>query len=308
MRRLTSIFTTIGAVLTAALAGFAGAANASATIDLIWADTGTHEISSVASSDQIQLNVILTAGPNGSQGATVSVDYSDALLAFEAVDHMSTPGGPLPIAMGTTVDTGNRVENINSASIPPSVGTGLAAGQAHQLGTVTFHMTAYYAGTLEFWSGTDDAPNIVLDAAGNDVTATTTFNSAYVAQVSMDFSCFIDIKCSVGGSEPADSCTAQPNEEVTYHYYWDSQTSADIYDDKLGYIGRTNGEVLTRTTTLAETTTNKATFEILATGSCIEGNDADSVTVTVPEPTAKLGLGTGVLMLAWLVRRRERQV
>ena len=60
-----------------ALAGFAGAANASATIDLIWTNTGTNT-SPVVTSSNITLKVILTAGPGGSAGAGVSVDYSGA--------------------------------------------------------------------------------------------------------------------------------------------------------------------------------------------------------------------------------------
>ena len=60
--RLTA-FATAAVSSAVALMGFAGAAQASATIDLIWADTGTNEIRSVAVSDSIQLNVILTAGP-----------------------------------------------------------------------------------------------------------------------------------------------------------------------------------------------------------------------------------------------------
>ena len=54
-----------------ALVGFAGAANATIVIDLIWADTGTSRIGDpdtsveVGAGSSITLNVILTAGPNG---------------------------------------------------------------------------------------------------------------------------------------------------------------------------------------------------------------------------------------------------
>jgi hypothetical protein len=285
MQRLTSIFTTTGAVLTAALVGYASAANASATIDLIWAYTGTNEISSAITSSNISLQVILTAGPNGSQGAAVSVDYSEFSYALEVVGYMSTPEDPLPLALGTTVATGDRVENINSVSFPPYTGSGLAAGQSHQLGTVTFHMTFYFTGAFEIRSDANGPADVVLDLAGNDITYNTTFNSAFVFLSSVDISCFIDKKCSVGGSDPADSCTAQPGEEVTYHYYWDSQAGADIYDDKLGYIGlASSSDVLTRTTTLTETTTNVATYEVVGPGYCVIGNYADQVTVTVTSP------------------------
>ena len=91
----------------------------------------------------------------------------------------------------------------------------------------------------------------------------------------------------MGGSAPADSCTAQPGEEVTYYYYWDSQAGgADIYDDKLGYIGRASSvDRLTRTTTLTETTTNVAWYQVIGPDSCAFENFEDQLTVTVPTPT-----------------------
>ena len=164
-----------------ALVGFAGAANASATIDLIWADTGTDTISIVATSSSITLQVILTAGDGGSQGASVSVDYSAALGKLTVFGFASTPGGELPLAFETPINTGSRVENINSFSSPPLFGTGLLAGQSHQLGTVTFHKSALLIRTFELRSGVFGASDGVLDLAGNLVTAT--FNSASLINI-----------------------------------------------------------------------------------------------------------------------------
>ena len=65
-----------------ALLGFAGSASASATIDLIWAATGTDTISGAqATSTDIVLNVVLTAGAGDSLGASLSVDYTALALA-----------------------------------------------------------------------------------------------------------------------------------------------------------------------------------------------------------------------------------
>ncbi len=117
-----------------ALVGFAGAANASATIDLIWADTGTDTITNVNSSSAITLQVILTAGPNGSQGAVVSVDYSAALGTLSVLGFASTPGGALPLTVCGPVDTGSRIECINSIALPPFfIGTGVALGTSVSL-------------------------------------------------------------------------------------------------------------------------------------------------------------------------------
>ena len=172
---------------TAALVGFAGAANASATIDLIWADTGTNQISNVYTSSAITLQVILTAGPNGSQGAAVSVDYSAVLVALSMLGFASTPGAPLPLIIVETVDTGSRVESINSFALPLiGLGTGLAAGQSHQLGTVTFHRAPAIDGVFEIRSDANGPKNDVLDIDGNVITATTTFNSAFMINVPYD--------------------------------------------------------------------------------------------------------------------------
>jgi hypothetical protein len=199
--RLTGFGAAVGSVV--ALVGFAGAANASATIDLIWADTGTNQISAVDTSSVVTLQVILTAGPNGSQGAGVSVDYSGVLPFLSVTTFAATVGGPLPLLLGTVSDTGSRVENVNSGSFPPYVGTGLAAGQSHQLGTVTFHVAFAVNGIFEVRSDANGPTDDVLDLTGSVITSTTTFHSAYLVTVSephpeCDFA--IEINALRGGS------------------------------------------------------------------------------------------------------------
>ena len=74
-RFAVSCFATLSLVVTS------GLARASATVDLIWADTGTDLLSltSANTSSTYTLNIILTAGAGGSAGAGVSVNYGDAL-------------------------------------------------------------------------------------------------------------------------------------------------------------------------------------------------------------------------------------
>jgi hypothetical protein len=171
-----------------ALVGFAGAAGASATIDLIWNDNGTDTIGpGVPDTAAIRLNVILTAGPLGSQGAGVSVDYSQ-VAGLSVVSFSNTPcvnPCSLPSTLGPATDTGSRVENINSAAIIfLGIGTGLTAeGQSHQLGTVTFNKSGVGNGTFEITSDANGPSDGVLDLAGNDITSTTTFNSALLINV-----------------------------------------------------------------------------------------------------------------------------
>ena len=175
----------VGSVV--AFVGFAGAANASATIDLIWAATGTDLIGGIASplipSSNITLQVILTAGPAGSMGAGVSVDYSAVVPLLTVFGYANTPGiAALPIELMVVTDTGSRIENINSTSAPApgwSLGIGLPAGASAQLGTITFHKSAAITGTVEIRSDANSLTDAVLDLSGGDLTATTTFNSAF---------------------------------------------------------------------------------------------------------------------------------
>jgi len=193
----------------AALVGFVGAANASATIDLIWADTGTDTITNVNTSSAITLQVILTAGPNGSQGAVVSVDYGAALGTLSVLGFASTPspfGGALPITLCDTVDTGSRIECIASIALPNfGLGTGLAAGQSHQLGTVTFHKGGISDGVFAIQSDANYPGDGVWDLAGNEITAITTFNSAFLVNVTnFDFD-------GDGIGDSIDNCSERAN-------------------------------------------------------------------------------------------------
>jgi len=185
--------------------GTTGAASASATIDLIWADTGTNEISSVNTSSTITLRVILTAGPNGSQAGVVSVDYSDVVGTLAVDGFMSTPDWPaLPVDVTENTDTGTRITSLDSASLPPVVGTGLSEGQSHQLGTVTFHKTATFGGVLEIRSDANGPTDGILDLAGNNITPMTTFNSAYLIDpIPEPCDIVIEINALRGGSPTA---------------------------------------------------------------------------------------------------------
>jgi hypothetical protein len=198
--RLTVFATALGSAV--ALVGFAGAANASATIDLIWIDSGTDFHEYMVESSAASLQVILTAGPRGVEAANVSVDYTEASSAFALLGFSSTPGGPLPFSLGEPIDTGSRIENISSASLPPSVGSGLAAGQSHQLGTVTLHKIATFDGDLLIQSDANGLFDGLSNLDGNDISATTAFNSAVLSNIVID--CFCDFAISInklrGGS------------------------------------------------------------------------------------------------------------
>jgi hypothetical protein len=195
----------------AALVGFAGAANASATVDLIWIDKtdtactnaarrdcprlGT-DLSSVAVSDNITLLVLITAGPGGLLRGGVSVDYGDARFTLSAVDFQSlTTTLPLPYLPLNVITTTNQppfIDSINAVAAPPvGYGIGLPAGQSAYLGTVTFHKDVLVNGIFEIAVGTD-GPGMtdnVLDNPGSVITATTTFNSAFLGSVSVPSYC-----------------------------------------------------------------------------------------------------------------------
>jgi hypothetical protein len=165
----------------ASLLAFSGVAHASATIDLLW-DGTTDTLCGVPASSQITLHVVLTAGPSGSMGGGISVDYSDSIGKAELVDFSSSPPDSVfGLNLGQTTDSGSMVRNINGACFPPlEIGECLGAGESYLLGTLTFHKTVGAGGfeiiPLVDRTGSDD----VLDLGGNVITGTTTFNSAYV--------------------------------------------------------------------------------------------------------------------------------
>ena len=165
-----------------ALTGLAGAANASATIDLIWTATGTNQIGGITSpvsvSSTITLQVILTAG---SAGAGVSVDYSGAMSALSVIGYASLTGGSiLPNNIQAATDTGSQIENINRVCCGYYYGIGLSPGASAQLGTVTFHRDSSPAGTFEIGSDANGPTDGVLNLIGGDITPTTTYNSAFI--------------------------------------------------------------------------------------------------------------------------------
>jgi hypothetical protein len=175
-----------------ALAGFAGVAHSSATIDLIWDDTDTNKITTVGD-DEIQLNVILIAGPGGSEGAGVSVDFSSIGAEFLVIDFdtpLNTPSfgsdSVLPIQTDFPQIRGSRVELINSVCFCDwDIGTGLEAGQSHQLGYVTFNVALLppiVYDTYPIWSDADGPSDGVLDGDGNEILPKSdiTFNSAFL--------------------------------------------------------------------------------------------------------------------------------
>ena len=179
-----------------ALGGFAGAAQASATVDLIWIDKtdaacldvdrrdcpelGT-SISSVATSDDIALAVIVTAGPRGLLGAAVSVNYGDSPV-LSVIDYQSLKTPPyLTLQLGTTTDQPPYIDNIIATGFPSAqMGIGLPAGQSAYLGTVSFHKVISSFGIIEFSVGTD-GPGQTDGVANLDhelISSTTTFNGA----------------------------------------------------------------------------------------------------------------------------------
>ena len=199
-----------------ALVGFAGAANASATVDLIWIDVSNLDtqdrviclkafnrncprlgstISNVDVSDTITLGVIVTAGPGSLLAAGVSVNFGDAVpkLGVSTFQAMTTtrPLAYLPTVITTPIgpnldSSPPWVSFINAGSFPNAgVGIGLTAGATAYLGTVTFHKDALINGTFDIHVGTDgpDGVDGVIKLDGIDISAITTYNGATVVNV-----------------------------------------------------------------------------------------------------------------------------
>ena len=236
--RLTVLATAaVGSVV--ALVGFAGAAHASATVDLIWIDVSNTDadgdpiclraderncpqlgavISSVAVTDKITLGVIITAGPNGLSGGGVSVNYGDALPKL-SVTQFQTLNTPLflPGNLGTTTNQSPYIDNINSVCCGPVAGIGLQPGRTAYLGTVTFHKDFVINGTFEISVGTD-GPNgtddlLSLEPLGVVVSGTSTFNSAHVINTSVHLPCVLEIEVNRLRAGPKTVRTG-PNQSV----------------------------------------------------------------------------------------------
>ena len=183
MRTLIGIATSLVAVV-----GFAGAAKADATVDLLWGGASTNaSFSAGSSSTTLTLAVVITAGASGVESFGISVDYSAALgkLALIGYANGAPAPGPFPLTLGLIADTGTSVVNINAGSLPAAfLGTGLLAGQSFLAGTLTFHKAGGPAGT---WSivplvrpaTTDD----VIAFGGTVISGTTTFNAATVTNI-----------------------------------------------------------------------------------------------------------------------------
>ena len=78
---------------------------------------------------------------------------------------------------------GTRVELINSVCVCDlDIGTGLEAGQSHQLGFVTFDVALLELKAYEITSDAEGPSDGVLDGDGNEILPKTdiTFNSAFL--------------------------------------------------------------------------------------------------------------------------------
>jgi len=142
----------------------------------------------VVNTDNISLAVILTAGPLGSVGGGVSVDYDEVIgnLGVIGFQNLQTtiPLFYLPLSAGTTTDQSPFIDNINAAASPPAgAGIGLPSGASAYLGTVTFHKDVNTNGTFETAVGTFGGTDDILDGGGGVITSTTTFNSAFLVNV-----------------------------------------------------------------------------------------------------------------------------
>jgi hypothetical protein len=165
-----------------AVVGFAGSSSASATIDLIWATSGTFSTSALATDTGIVLEVWLTAGAGGVQGADVSVDFT-ALCAGCVTGFASiTDPVTLPTSPGTTVLNGSRVEGINAVAVLfLGVGTGLVNEfDTEMIGTVTFGSIGGLGGLFSLSSDAIGLTGGVIDLGGGDITGATTYNTASI--------------------------------------------------------------------------------------------------------------------------------
>jgi len=163
-----------------ALVGFAGAANASATVDLLW-DNGTDTIENVDVGSLITATIVLTAGANGISSAGLSVDYSAAATAGAVMvdSYACTLNAPFQACFQDGVDTGSQIQNMTIGALFG----GLGAGQTNAMGTVTFLKVANPDGTFAFPVGVLIPDDNMFDLNGASIAATSTYNPAFLVNV-----------------------------------------------------------------------------------------------------------------------------
>ena len=166
------------------LVGFAGAASASATVDLIWRESGTDTVESVAIGSSITADVVLTAGANGISSAGLSIDYSDALAAgtTELISFFCTADGAFfQFCLSNGVDSGSQINTMSIATF----GAGLTAGNSVSMGNVTFQKIANPDGTFVFPVGVLVGTDGIFDgqSPGVDISALSTYNPAFLVNV-----------------------------------------------------------------------------------------------------------------------------
>jgi hypothetical protein len=160
-----------------ALVGLAGNANASATIDLIWQGSGTSSTSGLAVSDTIILDIIITTGALGSNGGSVSIDFTAALANLSVTGASNTLDGFWGLSVaGAPVVASPMVLHINAGSLCGVFGGCLGdptlwgdppgpAVTSMRIGTVTFNVDALTGGSVGILVGLFDP----ADGIGNGI-------------------------------------------------------------------------------------------------------------------------------------------
>ncbi len=166
-----------------ALVGLAGTANASATVELIWQSTGDDTISGLAVSDLITLDIVLTAGTDGSNGGSVSIDFSALAGVMTVWSYSNAPTGGINYwglsIVGLPTNPGDGIiHHINAGSICFVLGSCLADTEFEIIGTVTFRVDVLPGGPdLEILVGLFDGADGVGNAIGGS--ASPTFSSSF---------------------------------------------------------------------------------------------------------------------------------
>jgi hypothetical protein len=316
---------TVGSVV--ALVGFVGAANASATVDLIWIDVSNVDtngnpiclrpsnrdcpqlgitLTSVAVTDTITLGLIITAGPGGLAGAGVSVDYSNVLPSFSVNDFQrlttTQPFLWLPVSLGAISDMPPFIDNFSAlAVIPGAIGIGLPAGQSAYLGTVSFHRVQFLDGTFEVAVGafgpsrTDGVGNL----AGQDITSTTTFNSAFVVDPEPTAT-----PSATPTATPTPATCSPPGASCQKNSDCCSNKCSGPGGDKVCLPGPTSTPTASPTVTPSATPTPTPTVTVTPTAT--PSATPTATPTPTPEPGGLTTLGSGIAMLVLLYRRRTQ--